>query len=78
MTETEMLSTKAGDPGAFRDFDLSRVPSPCFVVDEKAVERNLAILRDVADRSGARVLSALKQDEVPAQMVRRIESRMGG
>ena len=57
---SEMMTTQAGDAGAFRDFDLSRVPSPCFVVDEKAVERNLSILKDVADRSGAHVLSALK------------------
>ncbi|GAB3276544.1 carboxynorspermidine decarboxylase [Parahaliea aestuarii] len=47
----------------FTDFsrlDLSRLPSPCYVVDEVAVERNLRILADVAERSGARVLSALK------------------
>ncbi|UWQ11147.1 carboxynorspermidine decarboxylase [Aliiroseovarius crassostreae] len=57
---TDMMQTQAGDAGAFRDFDLSRVPTPCFVVDEVAIERNLAILKDVADRSGAHVLSALK------------------
>ncbi len=57
---TDMMQTQAGDAGAFRNFDLSRVPSPCFVVDEWAVERNLKILRDVADQSGAHVLSALK------------------
>ena len=56
----EMMQTQAGDAGAFRDFDLSRVPSPCFVVDEVAVERNLKVLADVADQSGAVVLSALK------------------
>ncbi len=47
----------------FTDFsrlDLSRLPSPCFVVDEVAVERNLRILRQVADASGAKVLAALK------------------
>ncbi len=57
---TDMMQTQAGDAGAFRTFDLSRVPSPCFVVDEKAVERNLAILADIGDRSGAHILSALK------------------
>ncbi|SFM32130.1 carboxynorspermidine decarboxylase [Shimia aestuarii] len=57
---SDMMQTQAGDAGAFRNFDLSRVPAPCFVVDEVAVERNLAILRDVSDRSGAHVLSALK------------------
>ncbi|EAR09544.1 carboxynorspermidine decarboxylase [Reinekea blandensis] len=47
----------------FTDFsrlDLSRVPSPCFVVDEVAIERNLKILHDVAEQSGARILGALK------------------
>ena len=47
----------------FTDFiklDVSRLPSPCFVVDEVAVERNLAILKQVADESGAKVLAALK------------------
>jgi len=56
----EMMTTQAGDAGAFRDFDLTRVPSPCFVVDAAAVERNLQILADVGERSGARVLAALK------------------
>lgn len=55
-----MMATQAGDPGAFRRLDLARVPSPCFVVDEVAVERNLKVLADVGDRSGAHVLSALK------------------
>jgi carboxynorspermidine decarboxylase len=54
------METQAGDPGAFARFDLARVPSPCFVVDEAAVRRNLATLKDVGDRSGARVLLALK------------------
>ncbi len=56
----DMMATQAGDPGAFRDFDLTRVPSPCFVVDEKALERNLKVLKEISDRSGAHVLSALK------------------
>jgi carboxynorspermidine decarboxylase len=54
------METKAAGPGAFARFDLSRVPSPCFVVDEAAVRRNLAVLKDVSDRSGAKVLLALK------------------
>ncbi len=54
------METKAGGPGAFARFDLGRVPSPCFVVDEAAVRRNLGILRDVGAAGGARVLLALK------------------
>ena len=45
---------------SFLTFDPSRVPSPCFVVDEAAVERNLQILADFQERSGAKVLLALK------------------
>jgi len=54
------METKAGDPGAFAHFDLARVPSPAFVVDEAAVRRNLAVLADIKQRSGAKVLLALK------------------
>ncbi len=54
------METKAGDPGAFAHFDLNRVPSPAFVVDEIAIRRNLAILADVKARSGAKVLCAMK------------------
>jgi carboxynorspermidine decarboxylase len=54
------METRAGDPGAFARFDLNRVPTPAFVVDEVAVRRNLSILADVKARSGAKVLSALK------------------
>ncbi len=54
------METKAGDPGAFAHFDLSRVPSPAFVVDEAVVRRNLEVLADIKERSGAKILLALK------------------
>lgn len=54
------METKSGGPGAFVDFDLSSVPSPAFVVDEAAVEANLRVLADVGERSGAKILLALK------------------
>lgn len=54
------METKAGDPGAFARFDLNRVPTPAFVVDEVAIRRNLSILADVRDRSGAKILCAMK------------------
>ncbi|WP_281645491.1 carboxynorspermidine decarboxylase [Parendozoicomonas sp. Alg238-R29] len=44
----------------FHCFDCSRVPSPCFVVDEVAIENNLKILARVQQESGAKVLLALK------------------
>lgn len=44
----------------FAGFDPGSVPSPCFVVDEVAIERNLQVLDRVQRESGARVLLALK------------------
>jgi carboxynorspermidine decarboxylase len=54
------METRAGDPGAFAHFDLSRVDSPAFVVDAAALRRNLAVLADVRERAGIRMLSAMK------------------
>jgi len=37
-----------------------RLPSPCFVVDESLIEKNLGILNLVQQRTGAKILLALK------------------
>ncbi len=44
----------------FRLLDARRLPSPCFVVDEVALEENLRLLARVQESSGAKVLLALK------------------
>lgn len=54
------METKAGDPGAFAHFDLSRVDSPAFVVDVQKLRTNLKILADIRDAAGIKVLAALK------------------
>jgi len=59
------VQTKAGDPGAFAHFDLSRVDSPAFVVDAAKLRANCRVLagvRDAAAADGAdiRVFAALK------------------
>jgi carboxynorspermidine decarboxylase len=59
------METKAGDPGAFAHFDLSRVDSPAFVVDAAKLRANcqvLAGIRDAAAEDGAsiKVFAALK------------------
>lgn len=54
------METRAGDPGAFAQFDLGRVDSPAFVVDAARLRANLAILADIRDRAGIKLLSALK------------------
>lgn len=45
---------------SFCTFDPTRVPSPCFVIDESAIAQNLNILDRVQTRTGAKVLLALK------------------
>jgi carboxynorspermidine decarboxylase len=55
-----MLRTQSFGPGRFADFDLSRVPSPCFVIDEVRLRENLEILRGVSEAADTKVLLALK------------------
>ncbi len=40
--------------------DLASVPTPCYVVDESALEKNLQVLDSVQQRTGCRILMALK------------------
>jgi carboxynorspermidine decarboxylase len=54
------METRAGDPGAFAQFDLYRVDSPAFVVDAAKLRDNLRILDDIRERAGVKILGALK------------------
>ena len=59
------MQTKAGDPGAFAQFDLSRVDSPAFVVDAAKLRANCRVLAEVRDAAAAdgadiKVFAALK------------------
>ena len=56
----EMMETQAGDAGAFKHFDLSRVPSPCFVIDKAAIRKNLDILSEIGKAADVKILLALK------------------
>lgn len=42
------------------NLDMSLLPSPCFIVDRQALESNLAVLDSVQQRTGAKILLALK------------------
>ena len=55
-----VMTTRAGGAGAFARLDLTRVPSPAFVIDRAAIEANLAVLADVKARAGVKILLALK------------------
>jgi carboxynorspermidine decarboxylase len=59
------MQTKAGDPGAFAHFDLSRVDTPAFVVDAAKLRANCRVLAEVRDAAAAdgadiKVFAALK------------------
>ncbi|MEO1921944.1 MAG: alanine racemase, partial [Sphingomonadaceae bacterium] len=54
------METRAGDPGAFRQFDLSRVDSPSFVIDAAKLRDNCRILAEIRDEADIKVLAALK------------------
>jgi carboxyaminopropylagmatine decarboxylase len=54
------MQTQAGNPGAFADFDLTRVESPAFVVDAAKIRSNCQILADIRDAAGCKVFAALK------------------
>ncbi|MGF1638372.1 MAG: carboxynorspermidine decarboxylase [Cyclobacteriaceae bacterium] len=40
--------------------DVHQIPSPCFVIEEKLLRNNLRLLQEVSERSGAKILCALK------------------
>ncbi|HUX97105.1 MAG TPA: carboxynorspermidine decarboxylase [Bacteroidales bacterium] len=38
----------------------SKIPSPCYVIDEERFRNNLALIKNVSDRSGAEIILAFK------------------
>lgn len=42
------------------ELDFNTVPSPCYVVDERLLTRNLELLRSIEERTGCRILLAQK------------------
>lgn len=42
------------------DFDLNALKTPCYVVDERLLKKNMKILRSVSERTGCKVLLAQK------------------
>ena len=44
----------------YLNMDISNLPTPAFIVDERLLKRNLKILKDVKDRTGCKILLAQK------------------
>jgi len=40
--------------------DYSKIPSPCYVLDEAALRRNLALIKSVKDKAGVEIILAFK------------------
>jgi len=45
---------------SFKLIDFSKIPSPCYVLDERLLRRNLEILKRVQDAAGVNIICALK------------------
>lgn len=43
-----------------KDIDISKLPSPCYLVDERLLKKNLEILNQVQERTGAKIILATK------------------
>ena len=42
------------------EIDYSKIPSPCYVIDEERFRKNLSLIRHVSDESGAEIILAFK------------------
>ena len=40
--------------------DIDKVPSPCYVMDEKLLRKNLSLIKSVADKAGVEIILAFK------------------
>ncbi|MGB2581191.1 MAG: carboxynorspermidine decarboxylase, partial [Thermoplasmata archaeon] len=49
----------------FEAHALAQVPSPCYVIDEQAIEKNCQILGRVQEQTGCKILMALKGFTLP-------------
>ncbi len=48
------------DASGFQRIDIRKVKTPCYIVDEVALEENLKILQNIKKRTGCKILLALK------------------
>jgi len=55
-----MLQTMGGNPRNFNELDLYSLPSPCFVIDKKALRSNLEVLKKLKFETNVKILIALK------------------
>ena len=59
------FQTMGGDPRNFNKLDLYKLPSPCFVIDKRALIDNLKVLHHLKLQTGVKILIALKAFSTP-------------
>ena len=42
------------------DIDISTLPTPCYLIDERLLIKNLELLKSIQDRTGCKILLAQK------------------
>ena len=40
--------------------DFNRFPSPCYIMEEELLRKNLSLIKSVADRAGVEIILAFK------------------
>ena len=48
------------DPRYIQETDYCRFPSPCYILEEKLLRRNLSLIHDVATEAGVEIILAFK------------------
>ena len=61
----KIFQTMGGDPRNFNKLDLYKLPSPCFVIDKRALIDNLLTLNHLKSQTGVKILVALKAFSTP-------------
>ena len=61
----KIFQTMGGDPKNFNKLDLYKLPSPCFVIDKRALIDNLLTLHHLKSQTGVKILVALKAFSTP-------------
>jgi carboxynorspermidine decarboxylase len=54
------MTTQTSEGPNFAEIDLAEVPTPCYILDEAAFDRNLKILGSIQEKTGCKILLALK------------------
>ena len=49
--------------------DIDKVPSPCYVMDEKLLRKNLSLIKSVADKAGVEIISDI---QLPVRFMKRV------